>query len=139
MASSSGGTVGTRSDTGRYLASRTLMSRSISCEAVKGGMRVSISYRHEPSENTSERWSSLRPSACSGLMYLTLPLMTPVLVCTLDRVALAMPKSHSLTSPAYEQMTFDGDTSRWTIRSGRRLPSTALWAACRAPQISAAT
>ena len=68
--------------------------------AVNGGTRVSISYRHEPSEKMSERWSSLRPSACSGLMYLTLPLMTPVLVLTFDRVALAMPKSHSLTSPA---------------------------------------
>ena len=112
IASSSRGTPGTISDTGRYFASRTLMSRSISLVAVKGGTRVSISYRHEPSEKMSDRWSSLRPSACSGLMYFTLPLMTPVFVLTFDSVALAMPKSHSFTSPAYAQITLDGDTSR---------------------------
>ena len=91
---------GVSSPTARYFASRTLISRSISFVAVNGGIRVSISYRHDPSENTSLRWSSLRPSACSGLMYLTLPLMTPVFVFTRDSVAFAMPKSHSFTSPA---------------------------------------
>ncbi len=77
--------------------------------------------------------------ACSGDMYLTLPLMTPVLVWTRDSVAFAMPKSHSFTSPVYATMMFDGDTSRWTIRSGRRRASTAVCAACSALATSAAT
>jgi len=33
-------------------------------------------------------------------MYFTLPLMTPVRVCTRVSVALAIPKSQSFTSPA---------------------------------------
>ena len=102
---------------GRLRASRTANKSSISVVAVKGACSVSISYISVPSENRSERLSSLRPIACSGDMYLTLPLITPVLVCEREPDAFAMPKSHSLTSPLYESKTFDGDTSRCTIFS----------------------
>ena len=112
MSSSSSGTVGSTSRASRLRASRTAKMSSTSVAAAKGAASVSISYITVPSEKRSERWSSFLPIACSGDMYLTLPLMTPVLVCTRVVVALAMPKSHSLTSPRYDRSTLDGDTSR---------------------------
>ena len=58
---------------------------------------------------------------------------------TVLSVALAMPKSQSLTSPFHEQMTFEGETSRWTMQSGRPAASTRLWAAWSPSATSAAT
>jgi hypothetical protein len=45
-------------------------------------------------------------------------LITPTAVCRAFIVALAMPKSTSLTSPAVDTRTFCGDTSRWTMPIG---------------------
>src|SRR5216117_1382781 len=43
----------------------------------KGRRPVDISYITTPSEKISVRWSTSRPSACSGLMYWTVPMTTP--------------------------------------------------------------
>ena len=58
--------------------------------------------------------------ACSGEMYANLPRTAPPCVASCS-ARFAMPKSVSLTSPARDSSTFDGDTSRWTSDIG--LPS----------------
>jgi hypothetical protein len=52
-------------------------------------------------------------------MKFTLPFTSPARVCVERCAHLAMPKSSSFTSPRAEASTFIGDTSRWTIPSGR--------------------
>ena len=63
------------------------------------------------------------PSACSGDMYSSLPLMMPVWVRSRLPSALAMPKSDTFTSPCSLISTFCGLMSRWTMPSGLPLPS----------------
>ena len=72
--------------------------------------------------------------ACSGEMYANLPRTAPPWVAS-DSARFAMPKSVSLTSPARDSSTFDGDTSRCTSDIG--LPSGARASArARAPRRS---
>ncbi len=71
-----------------------------------------------PSENRSERASTLSPRACSGDMNDTFPFTTPASVRDTRPVALTMPKSRSFTSPRAVTMTLPGEMSRWTIPSG---------------------
>ena len=48
----------------------------------------SASHSTTPSENTSERWSTGSPEACSGDMYSTLPLRPPTCVSLMRPCAL---------------------------------------------------
>ena len=96
----------------------------MSVAASNGSFSVTIRYSIDPTEKMSDRLSTMPPSACSGDMYATLPLMTPAAVCSRLRCALAMPKSVSLISPWSLISTLFGLMSRWTIPSG--LPSRRL-------------
>ncbi len=61
--------------------------------------------------------SSGSPDACSGLMYVGVPIVVPVWVsdpATAAVTALAMPKSVTIGSPSLS-ITFSGLMSRWTI------------------------
>lgn len=86
---------------------------------------MSVSNSSEPSEKMSERASTGRPQACSGLMYWSLPLSAPICVFEALVTALTMPKSHSLMSPSKLIRTFWGETSRCTRPSWR--PSKSFW------------
>src|SRR5213594_2105007 len=56
----------------------------------KGRRPADISYITTPSEKTSVRWSTSRPSACSGLMYWTVPMTTPGSVFRTVGISLSM-------------------------------------------------
>ena len=52
---------------------------------------------------------------CSGLMYISVPIIAPVLVKEMLSFTLAMPKSSSLMLPRLSRKRFDGLMSRCTI------------------------
>ena len=84
---------------------------------LNGGWPESIWYRMMPTENRSERPSTLEPLVCSGDMYCGVPSTSPtrVSLAAPDEVTCAMPKSVTLTSCAPEtHMMFDGLMSRCT-------------------------
>src|SRR5437867_8709026 len=56
----------------------------------KGRRPADISYITTPSEKISVRWSTSRPSACSGLMYWTVPMTTPGSVFRTVGISLSM-------------------------------------------------
>ena len=61
---------------------------------------VAASHSITPTEKMSARRSTRSPRACSGAMYATLPLSTPVRVSDDEFSALAMPKSTTFTRPS---------------------------------------
>ena len=61
---------------------------------------VAASQSITPTEKMSARRSTRSPRPCSGAMYETLPLSTPVRVSDEELSALAMPKSTTLTWPS---------------------------------------
>ena len=71
-----------------------------------------------PTENTSARRSTRSLRTCSGAMYATLPLSTPVRVSDDEFIAFAMPKSTIFTCPSYVTNTLWGLMSRCTTSSG---------------------
>ena len=89
---------------------------------------ASSSHSTTPSENTSLRPSSGRPTVCSGDMYAYLPFTTPGRVSSALIAALAMPKSTSLVTPSNDTIRLCGDTSRWTSASGEPSASSRRWA-----------
>ncbi len=60
----------------------------------------------------SERWSSLFPLACSGLMYVGVPRMTPE-SCESASIRTDRPKSESRAESVLVSRTLAGLTSRW--------------------------
>ena len=78
----------------------------------------------------SARRSTEPERSCSGAMYPSLPLTCPLTVVCSRPAALATPKSTRRATPSLPTSTFWGETSRWTIPSGRPRSSVASWAAC---------
>ena len=93
----------------------------------KSGRPVAISPRMSPTANWSVRWSTVRPLACSGDMYSSVPSSMPACVPYRDSVScvsrspsgaspiLASPKSRIFRTPSGVTMRFSGFRSRWTI------------------------
>ena len=84
---------------------------------VKGGFPVSISYSTHPAEYRSDFAPTCSPRACSGLRYCAVP-TTPwfcVIVADESSIALAIPKSMTLTVPWSLIIMFPGLISRWII------------------------
>ena len=90
-----------------------------------GGRAATISYRITPSDQMSVRASTSTPRACSGDMYVTVPITRPASVRNAVWVAsapmlavggasLASPKSRTLATPSGRIITFSGFTSRCT-------------------------
>jgi hypothetical protein len=100
---------------------------------------VRHSHSTTPAANTSARASRGRPYSCSGAMYATLPLSSPVRVCCTLSALWATPKSPSLMSPTYEIKRFEGVTSRCTTLSGRPCSSTISCAVARPASTSEIT
>ena len=78
---------------------------------------VSASYNTSASENKSADAPAGNPCACSGAMYATVPITSPVTVNESPPSTRATPKSVSRASPAGEVgrsgiSTLDGLTSR---------------------------
>ena len=118
-----GETSGFARDGGRISAFRTSSSTTRSESPWKSRCPVNISWRTEPSEKRSLRWSIGFPQACSGDMYWSFPLSDPLSVCETFRSAFAIPKSQSLISPSCEIRMFCGETSRCTMWSSCPFPS----------------
>ena len=55
----------------------TAASTSVIALPLNGCVAVSISYSTHPNAHTSDRLSASRPFACSGLMYVAVPRITP--------------------------------------------------------------
>ena len=73
----------------------------------------SASHSTTPSANTSVRASTDSPRICSGDMYGSLPLSTPVRVFLPSLGIFDTPKSSTLHTPSTVTNRFCGDTSRW--------------------------
>ena len=65
---SSAGTLSLSSSTGTGFSLRILCIVSMPVSAAKGFLRVAASYRMQPNEKMSERWSTALPWTCSGDM-----------------------------------------------------------------------
>ena len=65
---SSAGTLALSSSTGTGFSLRILCIVSMPVSAAKGFLRVAASYRMQPNEKMSERWSTALPWICSGDM-----------------------------------------------------------------------
>ena len=128
ISSTSRGMAGSTWRGARVRPCRTNSSTEISLSPVNSRSPVTISNSTAPREKRSERASTGRPQACSGDMYWSFPLRAPIWVCPTLETALAMPKSHSLTSPSPVRRTFCGETSRWTSPSSRSSKSRLRWA-----------
>ena len=79
---------------------------------------VSASYSTSARENRSADAPAGSPCACSGAMYATVPITSPVMVSESPPSTRATPKSVNLASAAGEvgrsgMSTLDGLTSRW--------------------------
>ncbi len=85
---------------------------------------VKASHSTTPAAKTSVLRSTADPNICSGDMYEALPEIWPVRVTCISLVALATPKSRTLTSPSLAMMMFCGETSRCTKCKGRPTSST---------------
>ncbi len=87
--------------------------------ALNGTRPVIISYATTPRAYRSVRASiSLSPAACSGLMYVGVPIATPVPVRVPEPVsrALAIPKSVTMTRRRVpSRRMLSGFTSRWMM------------------------
>ncbi len=133
---SGGGVVGAISEIEGRLPSRIWRIASTASPRPTIVRPASSSHSTMPSENTSLRPSSGDAVVCSGDMYAYLPLTWPGLVrSSVIAAALAMPKSHSLTTPSYDTIKFAGDTSRWTRPIGPPVEprsSCAWWSAAAA-------
>ncbi len=109
---------------------RTLaMTEASSCPS-NARLPVSASNRTAPAANTSARLSTRSSPICSGAMYESFPLRTPVRVADIRRSARAMPKSMRRVVPSLPTRRFWGLTSRWTISSGWPSRSFASCVAC---------
>ena len=87
---------------------------------------VNISYSTHPNDQISVRLSTVKPRACSGLIYAAVPNSVPDCVlsdlvafvppihATVSR-AFATPKSSTLTVPSGRTLIFEGFRSRWMI------------------------
>ena len=117
------GASGFRARMGRGLALMTALSCSSRWRPRNGPWPVIISYRMTPRLNTSVRWSTCSPAACSGDPYPSDPMGTPISVRGSSGVLgmwsrspwgiiLARPKSSTLAWPAAVTMTFEGLMSR---------------------------
>src|SRR5580704_4953156 len=123
MRSSSEGNSGFRRDGGTGDLWRIASKIAADVEPQKGRAPVAISYNTAPKENRSVRASSSSPMACSGDMYITVPMaepgllsnssadtvgkpdavmLTPAPVRKGDRI-FARPKSRTFTCPARVQ------------------------------------
>ena len=93
---------------------------------------VSISNSTQPKAHMSARRSTVRPFACSGLMYAAVPRIIPacviagvVIVGDIEHarqtnhaagsMALARPKSSTFTVPSDRTLMFAGFRSRWMM------------------------
>src|SRR5439155_22338233 len=87
------GTSGASCRTGGGASVTCAMATDTGVSPVKGGRPVSISKRTTPSEYTSDCGPAGLPEACSGEMYVAVPIAAPVAVSDVAQVVAAMPKS----------------------------------------------
>ena len=119
IASSQSGTSGLSSRIGRCRSSQTRLSTAIAESARNGDRPAAIAYSAAPSAKRSARASTGSPRACSGAMYCGVPAIRPLWVRLASSMALARPKSVSLTrSTQFSSRMFAGLMSRCTTPCG---------------------
>ena len=105
-------------------------SVSVTVSPANGRRPVNISQNTTPNAQTSDRLSTGRPRACSGLIYAAVPRITPCTVIAGDIIVgefirsafdplasnvFASPKSRILIWPSAATITLAGFRSRWTM------------------------
>ena len=108
-----GGQSGRSSATGRGRSLKCAYITDMVELAWNGSRPVNISYATTPSEYWSDAPVTSRVAHCSGLMYVGVPTVTPVIVSPSACTTLAMPKSVTTAHPSSSSMMFADLMSRW--------------------------